>query len=115
MGNTIDGRNPVFKGKRIEDLTSEEEFIKYGVTLGEGTKRGISLIENMGRDRAFEYALKQKDTQEIREVSIPQASKEDIGKMAKYIASKLMKNVELTQEEAAFITEYEEEVNKELE
>ena len=107
-----DGRTPVFKGRKFDELTDEEKFIKYGTNcLSDGVQEGIRLIEQGGSVRkALELAATSTEKQMVdRELPSGVRAK------AKIIAAKLMDGEELTQEEEVFLVKHEEEIDRELE
>jgi len=94
MAQLVNGRNPVFKGRKFDELDDEEKF---------------RLIESSGVRKALEMAAN------ADKGEVPRGVPTSIGNQAKRIALKLMNNEELTEEEDLFLVEHEDAINKELE
>ena len=110
MAQLVNGRNPVFKGRKFDELDDEEKFTKYGTNcLSDGVQDGLRLIESSGVRKALEMAAN------ADKGEVPRGVPTSIGNQAKRIALKLMNNEELTEEEDLFLVEHEDAINKELE
>jgi hypothetical protein len=133
---TVNGRNPVFEGKTLDELSSYERMVKYGTSLSPSAERGIRAMENAGA--AMKHGTKgeqicalgqilgtDKQTRVSSDIRYQQAQpnypqnspqpQDNVQQEAKRIALKLMNNEELTEEEEVFLVEHEDAIEKELE